>query len=177
MASVKAMLPFVTHDASVADSLRRLNRRLAAELGRGEFVAMTLARYDPREGVVDIANAGAPDPYLLRVGESPQPISVPGPRLPLGVRDEVAYAFHSTEIVSGEALLLLTDGLPEARDATGEPIGYESLESLIAAAPTAKEPAIRLSRLFDRVQQRTGRAPEDDWTATLLVPHGTLDAP
>jgi sigma-B regulation protein RsbU (phosphoserine phosphatase) len=176
MASVKAMLPFVTHQGGVADSLTRLNRRLAAELGRGEFVALTLARYNPRRAVIDIANAGAPDPYLLRFGDSPQPLSVPGPRLPLGVRDEVTYESASTELADGEALLLLTDGLPETRDATGGPIGYDEFESLIAAAPDAETSSDWLSGLFDRVQLRSGRTPEDDWTAALLVPRNNLDS-
>ncbi len=77
MASVKAMLPFVTAEGSVADSLANLNQRLALELGRGEFVALTLARYRPPANSVEIANAGAPDPYLIRPGELPQPFRCP----------------------------------------------------------------------------------------------------
>ncbi len=52
MASVKAMLPFVTAESGVAESLSDLNHRLALELGRGEFVALTLARYSPKERLV-----------------------------------------------------------------------------------------------------------------------------
>ncbi len=169
MASVKAMLPFVTAEDGVAESLAALNRRLAAELGRGEFVALTLARYRPTDGRLELANAGAPDPYLLRPGQPPRPLPVPGPRLPLGVRAEVAYASRRLEMASAEGLLLLTDGLPEARDESGEPLGYEALESMLAEQPPAASPAW-LPGLFDRLQRRTGRLPEDDWTAAILVP-------
>ena len=41
-------------------------------------------------------------------------------------------------------LLLLTDGLPEAREASGEPLGYEALESMLAEEP-ATGVALRLA--------------------------------
>jgi sigma-B regulation protein RsbU (phosphoserine phosphatase) len=170
MASVKAMLPFVTGDGGVADSLVQLNSRLALELGRGEFVALTLARYRPSERVVELANAGAPDPYLLRSSQPPQPLSVPGPRLPLGVREQVAYACRRVEVDADDRLVLLTDGLPEARDADGEPLGYQALESMLSQEAPAASPRDWLTQLFDRVQRRSGRVPEDDWTAAMLVP-------
>jgi len=177
MASVKAMLPFVTAEAGVAESLVDLNRRLALELGRGEFVALTVARYTPSERLVELANAGAPDPYLMRPGQPPQPLSVPGPRLPLGIRKEVAYASRTAEITVDDRLLLLTDGLPEARDSTGDPMGYSALESMLGEEPPTGSPSAWLARLYDRVQRRTGRVPEDDWTAAMLVPHDVGETP
>jgi len=170
MASVKAMLPFVTAEGGVAESLVHLNHRLALELGRHEFVALALARYRPAERVVEIANAGAPDPYLVRPGQSAQPLSVPGPRLPLGVRQQVAYASRRVKVAADDRFLLLTDGLPEARDAAGEPLGYGALESMLCEEPSTESPSSWLTSLFDRVQRRTGRVPEDDWTAAMLVP-------
>ncbi len=177
MASVKAMLPFVTAEGGVAESLTELNRRLASELGRGEFVALALARYHPSARWVELSNAGAPDPYVVRPGQPPQPLSVPGPRLPLGVREEVAYASRTAELADGASLLMLTDGLPEAREADGEPLGYQVLESMLADEPATGSPASWLAGLFDRVQRRTGRVPEDDWTAAMLVPRGGEEAP
>ena len=177
MASVKAMLPFVTAEASVAEAMADLNHRLALELGRGEFVALALARYRPSQRLVELSNAGAPDPYVMRPGQPPQPLSVPGPRLPLGVREQVAYASRSFEVEADDRLLLLSDGLPEARDATGEPLGYQALEAMLGREPSTGSPAAWLSGLFDRVQRYTARTPEDDWTAAMLVPREIEDAP
>jgi len=177
MASVKAMLPFVTAECGVAESLVQLNSRLALELGRGEFVALTLARYSPSKQLLELANAGAPDPYLVRPGRPPEPLSVPGPRLPLGVREQVAYASRTADLGEDASLLLLTDGLPEARDPAGEPLGYQALETILSQEPSTGTPSSWLSGLFDRVQRHTTRAPEDDWTAAMLVPRnagGTL---
>lgn len=177
MASVKAMLPFVTAEGGVAESLTHLNGRLASELGRGELVALTLVRFRPSERLLEVANGGAPDPYLVRPGRMPRPLSVPGPRLPLGIRPQVAYASRVWEVGEDESLVMMTDGLPEARDAGGEPLGYKALESMLAAQPAGGAPAAWLSGLFDQVQQQTGRLPEDDWTAAMLVPRGCGEAP
>jgi sigma-B regulation protein RsbU (phosphoserine phosphatase) len=177
MASVKAMLPFVTAEYGVAESLAQLNGRLSLELGRGEFVALTLARYRPSERRVELANAGAPDPYLMHRGQPPQPLSVPGPRLPLGVREQVAYASRSVKIGADDRLLLLTDGLPEARHTDGEPMGYQALESMLSEQPSFGSPSSWLAGLFDSVQRRTVRAPEDDWTAAMLAPRETGETP
>jgi len=177
MASVKAMLPFVNTDGGVAELLVRLNRRLALELGRGEFVALVVARYSPSDRLVELANAGAPDPYLMRPGRPAQPLSVPGPRLPLGVREQVAYASRTVELAADDRLLLLSDGLPEARDADGEPLGYQALESMLSGDASTGSPSSWLSGLFDRVQRHSGRMPEDDWTAAMLVQSDSGGAP
>ena len=170
MASTKAMLPFVNADGGVADMLDRLNGRLALELGRGEFVALAVARYSPAERRIELANAGAPDPYVMRPGHTPLPLSVPGPRLPLGIREQVAYSSLTLEVTGEDRLLLLTDGLPEARDVTGEPVGYQALESMLDQGPATGSPSSWLADVFDRIQRLTARAPDDDWTAAVLVP-------
>ncbi|MBZ0111925.1 MAG: SpoIIE family protein phosphatase [Thermoanaerobaculia bacterium] len=174
MASVKAMLPFVIAEVSVAQALRDLNRRLAPEFQRGEFVALTLARYDPIEGSLEISNAGAPDPYLVRPGSEPQLVNVPGPRLPLGIRSEVHYASQTTQIEEGQALLLMTDGMPEAQDGSGDPLGYDALEALLAQQGPIESPASWLAEVFEQVKERTQSLPDDDWTAAMLVPCGAV---
>jgi sigma-B regulation protein RsbU (phosphoserine phosphatase) len=176
MASTKAMLPFVSAEGGVADLLSRLNQRLALELGRGEFVALTVARFDPVARQIELANAGAPDPYLLVKGRPAEALSVPGPRLPLGVRAEVAYSSRTVTMGAEDRLLMLTDGLPEARADHEEPLGYGALESMISEEIPSESTAQWLAGLFDRVQRKTVRAPEDDWTAAVLVPNEAGEA-
>ncbi len=65
----------------------------------------------------------------------------------------------------------------EARDTAGEPLGYGALESMLSEEPSTGSPSSWLSGLFDRVQRRTARVPEDDWTAAMLVPRDVGEAP
>jgi hypothetical protein len=170
MASVKAMLPLIAAERSAADTLRELNRRLAAEFTGREFVALAFARFEPAAGRIELANAGLPDPYLLAAGEPPEAQVVPGPRLPLGVRREVDYCSLALRLAPGDRLLLLTDGLAEAPAAGGEPLGYGELAGLLAAdqGGPGEAPLAWIDGLLDRVRAATNPGLEDDWTALLL---------
>jgi hypothetical protein len=169
MASVKAMLPLIAADRSAADTLRELNRRLAAELPGREFVALAFALFDAASGRIELANAGLPDPYLLAAGAPPKPLGVPGPRLPLGVRGEVEYLSLQMTLAYGDCLLLLSDGLPEAPVAAGEPLGYPALARLLAAdGGGGGSPLAWIDALLDRVRAATAPELEDDWTVLLV---------
>jgi hypothetical protein len=172
MASVKAVLPFVAASVPASEALRRLNAKLAAELAPREFVALTFARYDPATGELEIANAGLPDPYLIAPGGRPRPLSVPGPRFPLGARPATAYESLRVVLSRGERLLMLTDGLPEAPDPRGEPLGYEAFAAMLPPLSTG-DPGGGLDGLFASVQGATQETREDDWTALLLEHRGS----
>lgn len=170
MATVKALLPYIASGRSVTGTLAELNARLCDQLGPREFVALALAAFDPRSGRLELANAGLPDPYVLRAGARPAPLEAPWPRLPLGVMRGLAYNSVTTTLEPGERLLLLTDGLPEAPVA-GEPLGYDRLPSYFDHQP-APGPAAAggawLDTLIGRLRQISGGDLEDDWTTLLL---------
>jgi serine phosphatase RsbU (regulator of sigma subunit) len=175
MASVKAMLPLVAAERSAAATLSELNRRLFKELPDRAFVALAFACFDPVSGEVELANAGLPDPYLLAVGGEPAPLGVPGPRLPLGARQEVEYASLSLRLAAGDRLLLLSDGLPEAPVGDGEPLGYAAFAGLLAATrggdpghPGAGLPLAWIDDLLTRIRAATAVSREDDWTILML---------
>jgi serine phosphatase RsbU (regulator of sigma subunit) len=78
MASVKGMLPLVAAERRPAAALEELNRRLAAQLPERQFVALCLVFFDPGSGRLEIANAGLPDPYVLRAGGHAAALQVSG---------------------------------------------------------------------------------------------------
>jgi len=166
MATVKAMLPLVAADRSVVETLRDLNRKLASELAAREFVALALAGFDPRTGRLELANAGLPDPYLLRSGAGVTTIEAPMPRLPLGLRPEVDYGSVEFGLDFTDRVLFITDGLPEAPIAEGEPLGYESLRGFLDHREP--RPARWLDRLLERLREATLADQDDDWTALVL---------
>ena len=174
MASTKAILQLVAADRTTAEALEELNRRLHADLGRREFVALLLLRFDPVSGEVELANAGLPDPYVLGAGARPEPVEVPGPRLPLGVRASIGYRSVRFVLAPGQRLLLFADGLAEARDERNEPFGYERLAAALGseAIAVADEDEGGLRRWLDSLTAivtslRDGPL-EDDCTALVL---------
>ena len=166
MASVKAVLAMMAEGRRAAEVLTVLNRKLFGELAAREFVALVYARFDPGTGALEVANAGVPDPYLLRSDGTIETLCVPGPRLPLGARAIVLYESLALSIRPGERVLFLTDGLPEAPMASGDPLGYEALESLVPRM--AETPGEMIDQLFASVHAATSLALDDDWTALVL---------
>jgi hypothetical protein len=162
MASVKAVLPFVANGA-VDETLRTLNHQLIGQLGPREFVALAYARFHPATGKLRIANAGMPDPYLLADG-SATPIVVTGERLPLGVRDDITYDSIEVQLGPHDRLLLVSDGIPEAPQANGDPFGYDALRATLAGMPPADG---WIDTLLERERGKVS-AIDDDWTAVLL---------
>jgi len=162
MASVKAVLPFVANGA-VDETLRTLNRQLIAQLGPREFVALAYARFHPASGKLRIANAGMPDPYLIS-GSSVTPISLSGERLPLGVRADVAYDWMEVQLQPGDRFLLVSDGIPEAPLANGDPLGYDALHQTLVGMPPGDG---WIDTLLERVRAQV-RGIDDDWTAVVL---------
>ncbi len=166
MATAKAAMPFLAaaHPLKVDEVLREANKRLKTRLESREFVALAYVCYHPKTGRFELGNAGLPDPYVLgRDGGRPRTLSVPGPRFPLGVRSEVAYEKISGSLAPGERLLLVSDGLPEAPTAAGEPLGYEKFEDILAHAGRVEPDA-----LFDLVRSATSPTLADDWTVLIL---------
>lgn len=167
MATVKARLPLLAAERSVAATLDALNERLLDELSSREFVALAYCRFEPSSGALELAVAGLPEPYLIGAAGA-RALEVPGPRFPLGVRRGLRYETLRTTLAPGERLLLCTDGLAEAPLPTGEPLSYETLVELIDAVPPTATPEAWLEALLAAVRAHTQTELEDDWTTLLL---------
>ncbi|MEU6387731.1 PP2C family protein-serine/threonine phosphatase [Streptomyces sp. NPDC046939] len=104
-------------------SLEVLAVRLHALVARSDepdrFVTATLVSVAP-DGSAELVCCGHPPPLLLR-GDGAVPAAVPAPAPPLGLLD-LAHGWCAAQPVphtAWERMLLHTDGVSEARDATG----------------------------------------------------------
>lgn len=161
MASCKAAVPFLASSGSSADVMTALNVRFCEQLRRREFVAMIFARFDPSTGALDIVNAGMPDPFVIATGGHLHTVSFRGDRLPLGAMRVAKYEGTRLTLSPGEALLMFSDGLPEAT-VNGVPIGYERAEEVVRGAGTVDE-------IVRRVTADPSMTVEDDLTLVMLA--------
>ncbi len=104
-----------TSERNPARILEALNRVLA---GTGSFTTCQ-ALWFGVNGEMVIANAGHLPPYL-----NSQEITLPG-SLPLGVLVEVSYEEARFFLHPGDRILLLSDGVVEARHPNGELFGFD----------------------------------------------------
>jgi hypothetical protein len=109
-----------TPERSPAKILQSLNRVLVES---DSFTTCQAAWFGP-DGELVMANAGHLPPYL-----NTQEIRLPG-GLPLGVLTDVKYEEVRLYLHPGDRLLLLSDGVVEARHSSGELFGFERVHNL-----------------------------------------------
>jgi serine phosphatase RsbU (regulator of sigma subunit) len=112
---------------SPSEILAAMNQRMMGR-SQGGFTTCLVLRADA-DGKLTVANAGHIAPYLM--GQELQLQN----GLPLGLAAESAYAETTAQLMPGEQLTLLTDGVVEARDKSGALMGFER------AAAISTEPA------------------------------------
>jgi serine phosphatase RsbU (regulator of sigma subunit) len=110
--------------------LRALNKRL---LGRSNAQATCLALTIARDGEVVLANAGHVPPYRNK-----EMIAMEG-ALPLGMVDGAEPSVMRFQLVEGDTLVLMSDGVVEATDANRRLFGFERVAELLRTATTAAE--------------------------------------
>jgi serine phosphatase RsbU (regulator of sigma subunit) len=112
--------------------LQALNRRL---LGRGDAQATCLALTIARDGEVTLANAGHMAPYL-----NGEPMTMEG-SLPLGMIESAEFSVMHFKLNDDDKLVLMSDGIAEAKDSEGRLFGFERVHELLRNAKSASEVA------------------------------------
>jgi hypothetical protein len=126
--------------------LALLNERLQ---GRGLVTCLAM-RID-RNGNVELANAAQLPPYI-----NGKELALDG-ALPLGALPDIAFQATRFQLREGETMLLVSDGVVEARNAQGELFGFER------TAAIANEPAETIAHAAEQFGQ------DDDITVLTLT--------
>jgi phosphoserine phosphatase RsbU/P len=137
---VGALRSLLETTSSPAEILAGLNRRL---IGRGSGSTTCLILRLSPSGSLIMANAGHLAPYLN--GEE----LVSPPELPLGLDPNITFSEQHFQLVDGDRLTLLTDGVPEATNHR-ELFGFERTAALSSyPANTIAEAALRFGQADD----------------------------
>jgi sigma-B regulation protein RsbU (phosphoserine phosphatase) len=115
-----------TSGATLAQLAARANRIFCESTISTHYATLVLARAESA-GAVEICNSGHPAPLLIHAGGL-RTLEATG--LPIGMFCELDYAAQKIRLQSGDMLLLYTDGLTEARDASGSEYGEDRLKQL-----------------------------------------------
>ncbi|MZF88602.1 PP2C family protein-serine/threonine phosphatase [Streptomyces sp. SID5643] len=145
--------------------VERIERSLARNLGRDDFVTAVVAGY-PRDGHLEVVNCGHAPPLLVSASGSISVVEPPHPAPPLGLRALAGDppVLQTLPFADGDQLLLYTDGVTEARD--GDRAFYPLSEGL--ERHVSHEPARTLDALHDELLAHVGGRLHDD-AALLLI--------
>jgi sigma-B regulation protein RsbU (phosphoserine phosphatase) len=174
MADVRALLHAATDSApGPAEALARVNRILVNERPTALMVTAVLMVVDTATGVVRYSGAGHEPALVARAVGGVEPFEACG--VILGLSGASQYLEQETQLLPGDALVLYTDGITDARDPDRRFYGEERLRSVIrSACGLAAADIVRA--LTDDVHAFRGDAdPFDD--LTLLVAERARTAP
>jgi len=110
--------------------LQAFNERLMGSNAQDAFATLIYVQVEIPIGNLALAGAGHPRPFLMSGGGALTALEC-GDNGPLGTRLRGGYTQNQYRMRPGDMLLLLTDGVIEARNARGEMYGPRRLESFL----------------------------------------------
>ena len=154
---------------TLADTYRSIDKWIRAQFP-GSFVTAVMAEFDTGEGMYRRISAGHPAELWLRDGQSLTPPPSPT-ALPLGLGHMLDRGPVVTEhaLQPGDALVLYTDGIIEARDGGGELFGLGRLTDFLVRHMADRNPAAEtMRRLIHTIVSYEDGDLRDDATAAML---------
>ncbi|MBK8117901.1 MAG: CHASE2 domain-containing protein [Sulfuritalea sp.] len=176
MAVTKALAKSLAlrNTGSVGDILQATDVELARENPETLFVTMVAGILDADSGRLELSNAGHDAPWrITAAGTADSLVTVGGP--PLCVLENYPFESSAFQLVPGDALCLITDGVTEAMNSAGELYGSERLALLLKAAPQGAGAIV--AALRKDVRQFVGETEAaDDLTVLALRWNGPAGA-
>jgi sigma-B regulation protein RsbU (phosphoserine phosphatase) len=150
----------LTEDSSLPEMLGTVNRFLFEKIGGQKYATLVIARLSP-DGQLELVNCGHVPPVIV---SGPSVTRVEHGNLPVGLMPGVKYTAVMHQLKAGDRLVVVTDGVTEAEDASGEFFGSERLDNCCHGGFLAIEQAVTKFR---------GDTPlSDDCTMTEMIYRG-----
>ncbi len=153
--------------------LSSLNRIILAACKGRLLMTMCLVQIDLRTGEIQIANAGHESPLLLRATNvqggkkaKSEVLFSRGERL--GFSLDTRYTTLKEQLSPGDALLIYTDGISEAHDASGKEFGERALKKAFAGSGMRELSQMR-DDLVISLKEHVKDAPQDDDITFVLL--------
>jgi hypothetical protein len=169
MATGRALIRTLVGDGHVepADVLARVNTYLLKETHADLFITLFYGVLDPARGTLVYANAGHPPPLVMSAHDPARMHGLAPTGLVLGVERDVMWKQQKIQLIPGDVVLLYTDGVTEAQDASNSFFETERLVAALRASLGGGAQAA-VAGVLASVRAFAGTAPQSD-DITLLV--------
>jgi serine phosphatase RsbU (regulator of sigma subunit) len=159
----------------LADQAALADQAIYGQYAGRAHVSVLLLEFDLATGRVDIIDAGSPRMWLLRDG-TVGPVAFDA-QMPLGMFDDSPYTVEKFQVLPGDRLVFVSDGVYDVASAGGERYGERALARAINATrllPAAQVPRAILQELAGH---RHSSGPEDDAMVVALDWRGRRQTP
>jgi phosphoserine phosphatase RsbU/P len=144
----------------------RLNRLLLEELGVDQYLTMAYAEIDLQSGKVALVQAGHPHPVLLRAGGAIEPVGSGG--APVGLFPDATFERIEIQLLPGDRLFLVSDGVTECPGPDGEELGFDGLKRIMMANAALRPKAFLDALVWDLQNYTQGADFTDDVSGALI---------
>ncbi|HEY2955438.1 MAG TPA: GAF domain-containing SpoIIE family protein phosphatase [Candidatus Eisenbacteria bacterium] len=167
MANVQASLrAFCNGRLPIREAIRLVNESVTRNAARGKFITLFYGEIDVSVGRLSYVNAGHNYPLLLRRDGRVEDLTLGG--TPLGIFADADYERGDVEFQPGESLMLYSDGLSEAMDASGLEFGEDKLRALWGEHG-ARPPSEVIDLMLEKIAEFRGTAPQSDDMTVVVV--------
>lgn len=161
-ASVQAL---VSHIPSMSQLATQLNALYCRNDLKNNFISFIFLKTTSKSGLVDYVNAGHLPPVLIHGGKANE-LQKGG--LALGLSPRQSYKKESVTLTKGDALLIYTDGVTEARNEQGKFYGEERLFRLLESLGQGSASFIGQSIISDLKAFSGDAGRSDDMTIMII---------
>ena len=163
LASLRA---FAASERAPRDVVTSVNRALCRQKDLRRFVTLFYALYDSSTRVLTYTNAGHNPPLVLRRDGSCERLPIGG--TVTGIFDEGTFEEGKVTLEPGDRLVLYTDGITEARSATGDEFEDTGLLRTLERCRHLDSQSM-VDALFSDVASFAGGHLQDDATAVIAA--------
>jgi len=151
--------------SSPRDLCERVRRVVVSTLSGGRFVTFFYATVDTAAMLLRWCNAGHNAPILARADGTVMRLADGGPAFNRLFRG--AYEERETPLLPGDRIVLFTDGVSEATDASGEMFGEARIEELVTDCRDLSATELQQT-IVDAASAYSGGELEDDVTLVVV---------
>ena len=168
MATLQASLRTLASEGAALSQLAdRLNRYASAHsLGGQRFTTAVIAEYDPATRELSYVNAGHNAPVLRHADGGTYRLE--SSALPFGIISDTKFPSQSVKLQTGDTLVLFTDGVVEAFNASGEEYSDNRWLNTIRALPKLSAQG-SLEYLLQSVEDFVGATRQSDDITCLVL--------
>ncbi len=163
-ASLRTQAPLLQ---PVGAMITNVNGMLCQGVGNGQFATMFLARIDEATMKLQYVNAGHNPPVLVRADGSRLLLEAGGPMV--GSFEGVAFEQAEVDLAPGDRLVMYTDGVSEAMNASMEMYGDDRVGDLAASLPRDESAQQTIDSILGALRGfLAGEEPQDDMTLMVV---------
>jgi len=151
---------------SLHQTVKSVNEYLAENTPTNRFVTLFIAELDPQTGILNYINAGHNPPLVGHIDGTIKQLESGG--FPLGIIPSAEFEVGQTQLQSGEALVIYSDGVSEANNLTGDEFGMERLTQVVSKNLNASASGLR-DKVESALSAFTQTAPANDDITLVIV--------